>query len=85
MAKPAVTWLDPKSVSVALVAVTLLIDVGGYLWHGFLGQPSIINVVYPGFWSDWTLMASALACTVLVAYVSGYVFAWVYNWALKKL
>ena len=52
--------IRPKQLAVTFVVVAFLFDVVGYIWHGILGQPSIMNVLYPGFWSNWTLMGMAL-------------------------
>lgn len=84
MVNPARNELSPKSIAISLMIITFIMDVAGYFWHGLLGQPSMVNVLYPGFWSDWGLMAYGLLGTMAMAYVFGYVFAWLYNWALKK-
>ncbi|MBI2579125.1 MAG: hypothetical protein HYW26_05415 [Candidatus Aenigmarchaeota archaeon] len=76
--------LNEKAFAFASAAVTALTDVAGYVWHGLLQQPSMMNTLYPGFWSDWTLMALGLIGTVVGAYILGYVFAWAYNKQSKK-
>lgn len=75
--------IRPKPLAVTFAAVTFLLDTSGYVWHGLLEQPSIMNILYPGFWSNWTLMGIGLIGTVIGAYILGYVFAWIYNWAQK--
>jgi hypothetical protein len=76
--------LNGKVLAVSFALTALAMCLLGYVWHGILGQTSVMNTVYPGFWSDWTLMLWGLACVLFAAFVSGYVFAWTYNWALKK-
>ncbi len=76
--------LNTKALAGASAVSTAVLDVAGYVWHGLLQQPSIMNALYPGFWSNWTLMALGLISTVAGAYVLGYLFAWAYNWFEKK-
>ncbi len=76
--------LKPKVVATTFAITTLILDVAGYVWHGLLGQPSMMDVLYPGFWSNWTLMLYGLVGTVVGAKVLGYVVAVIYNWANKK-
>ena len=63
---------------------TFFVDITGWVWHSLLGQPSVMNTLYSGFWSSYTLMLYGLVGTVVYAYALGYVFAWIYNWAEKK-
>lgn len=76
--------LNPKVLAATFAIFTFVIDLTGYVWHGLLGQPSIMNQLYPGFWSNWTLMLYGLAGTVIYAYALGYIFALIYNWSMKK-
>lgn len=76
--------LNPHSLGVTFVITALIFfDLVGYVWHSILGQPSILNLLYPGFWSNWTLMGLAVVACIIYSYAFGYVFALVYNWALK--
>ena len=76
--------LSVKSFSFASAAITFVLDVSGYVWHGLLQQPSMMNILYPGFWSNPALLALGLIGTVVGAYALGYLFAWTYNWHDKK-
>lgn len=76
--------INPKVLAVTFAIFTFVADLTGYIWHGLLGQPSAVNLLYPGFWSNWTLMLYGLVGTVVYAFVLGYVFAWIYNWSLIK-
>jgi hypothetical protein len=76
--------INPKPLAITFaVATFVLVDVAGYIWHGLLGQPSFMNILYPGFWSNWTMMGLGLVGSLVFAYVSGYVVASIYNWAQK--
>ncbi|HLC39978.1 MAG TPA: hypothetical protein VJJ76_03845 [archaeon] len=76
--------LNPKVLAVTFTLVAFLLDLSGYVWHGLLGQPSFMNLLYPNFWSNWSLMLYYLVLTLVWAFVFGYVFALMYNWAAKK-
>lgn len=76
--------LDPKAFGLAAAVVTALADIAGYVWHGLLGQPSLVRILYPGFWSNPVLLALGLAGTVAAAYALGYIFAWKYNKFAKR-
>ena len=76
--------LNPKVLAVTFTLVALLLDISGYIWHGLLGQTSFMNLLYPNFWSNWSLMLYYLVLTLVWAFVFGYVFALMYNWAAKK-
>jgi len=80
----AANLLNPKAFGLASAAVAFLMDAAGYVWHGMLQQPSIMNLLYPGFWSSPSLLFFGLVGTVVGAYAAGYVFAWLYNRANKK-
>ncbi|TAL47004.1 hypothetical protein EPN87_03915 [archaeon] len=76
--------LSPKPLAVTFTIIAFIFDIVGYVWHGLLGQPSLITIMYPGFWSNWNLMLTVLAACLASSYALGYAFAWIYNWALKK-
>jgi len=71
--------LDEKGLAIASATITFLLDAFGYVWHGMMSQPSMMNSLYPGFWSNWTLMIYGLVGTVVGAFIAGYLFALVYN------
>jgi hypothetical protein len=76
--------LNEKSFALASAAVTFIVDIVGYIWHGLLQQPSVMNILYPGFWTDYTLMFLGLIGTVAGAYILGYIFALAYNKGEKR-
>ena len=77
--------LEPKVLAVTFTLVILVLDITGYIWHGALNQPSIMNLLYPGFWSNTTLLALGLIGSLIGAYLFGYIFATIYNWSNKKV
>ncbi|MBI4020023.1 MAG: hypothetical protein HY367_01715 [Candidatus Aenigmarchaeota archaeon] len=77
-------YLNPKHFGIASAIIALILDISGYIWHGLLQQPSTMNLLYPGFWSNPTLLAYGLAGTLIGLYVLGYIFAWLYNRLSKK-
>lgn len=76
--------ISPRAAGVTLAATTAAMDILGYVWHGLLRQPSVVNLIYPGFWGNPTLMFYGLAGTVALGYVFGALAARVYNWAEKE-
>ena len=76
--------LKPKAMAMTFALFTFFMDMTGWVWHSLLGQPSVMNTLYPGFWSNYILMLCGLVGTVIYAFVLGWVFAWIYNWAEKK-
>jgi hypothetical protein len=76
--------INPKVLAITFAIIAFIADVAGYVWHVILGQPSIMDLLYPGFWGNWNLMLTALAACLVSAYALGYVFAWVYNWSGKR-
>ena len=76
--------LNEKSFALASALVTFIVDISGYVWHGLLQQPSIMNLLYPGFWSNYSLMFLGLVGTVVGACILGYIFAWIYNKGEKR-
>ena len=76
--------LNEKSFALASAIVAFIVDIAGYVWHGLLQQPSVMNILYSGFWSNYTLMFLGLAGTVAGAYIVGYIFAWAYNKGEKR-
>src|SRR3989338_2167365 len=57
--------LNPHAFGLAAAIVTLLVELFGYLWHGMMGQPSMMSFMYPGFWGNSVMMLTALAASVV--------------------
>ncbi len=76
--------IKPKVMAVTFAVLAFILDVAGYLWHGLMGQPSMMNLMYPKFWGSWSMMVAGLVASVIGAYVLGWLFAVTYNLAEKK-
>jgi hypothetical protein len=71
--------LKPEAFSIAAAAAAAVMDIFGFFWHGMMSQPSVMNILYPGFWMNPLALLAGLAGTVVGAYVMGWIFAVVYN------
>ena len=72
--------LDEKITAWTFVVFTFFVlDLPAFVWHGPLGQPSIINLIYPGFWQNQWMMFYGLIGSLLYAYVAGIAFAKIWN------
>ena len=76
--------LEPKVMGLTFAAVAFFFDITGYVWHGLLSQPSIMNILYPRFWGDATLLLYGLVGSLVYAFAIGYVFAYAYNYFVVK-
>lgn len=77
--------LSPAASAAAMAMLGFLMWVVGFVWHGPMGNPSMMGYMYPGF----SYMNPLNAFTVLVALVAGfYIVGWLlavfYNWNLKR-
>ncbi len=76
--------LNPNALAMTFAVIVFIICVIAYLWHGLMGQPSMIGYMYPGFWMSPMMMLVGLVVSLIAAYILGYIFALVYNWAEKR-
>ncbi len=76
--------IKPKAMAATFAVLAFILDIAGYLWHGMMGQPSMMNLMYAGFWRSNTMMIYGLLASVIGAYILGWLFAVTYNWAGKK-
>ncbi len=77
--------LDEKIVAIATGLFGAVAAATGVLWHGFMGQPSIMNMMYPGFWGGAMNYPLALVGGFILGAFYGWLFAAVYNWTLKNM
>ncbi len=77
--------LNVRTVAMATGLFGLFAMATGVVWHGILGQPSIMNLVYPGFWSSQLNWLIALVIGFVAGKIYGAAFAWIFNWTLKKI
>lgn len=55
------------------------------VWHGLLGNPSMMGYMYPGFSYAAPMNALALLLALVVGfYIIGWFIAAFYNWNLKR-
>ena len=77
--------LDEKIVATATGLFGVVVAATGIFWHGMLQQPSMMNIMYPGFWgSGVNYLVVVIGGFVLGAFY-GWLFAIVYNWTLKNM
>lgn len=77
--------LDANSLALATAMLGFVLWIAAILWHGMLGNPSMMGYMYPSF----SFINPINAITLLVVWVvSFYVIGWLiavfYNWNLKK-
>ncbi len=54
-------------------------------WHGFMGQPSMMGMLYPGWmWLSPMTSIVSLVGFVAVGALYGYLFATIWNWFAEK-
>ncbi len=76
--------LDENVVATAGGLFGSVVAVTGIVWHGLLRQPSMMNVMYPGFWGSGFNFVVALAGGFVLGAVYSWLFAVVYNWTLRN-
>lgn len=77
--------LSEKALSRAMAMLGFVLWIIGVVWHGLLGNPSMMSYMYPWFNYANPLHAIMLLVVWVVAfYVIGYLVAAFYNWNLKK-
>ena len=67
-----------------LIFTFFVLDLPAFVWHGLLGQPSIVNLIYPSFWQNNNMMMMALIGSLAYAYIAGTVFAKSWNYVSKN-
>lgn len=77
--------LDEKSLAAAMAMLAFVMWIVGVIWHGLLGQPSLMPLLYKWFSFSNPVHAGML---LVVWAVSFYVFGWLvagfYNWNLRR-
>lgn len=77
--------LDEKIVATASGLFGAAVAATGVVWHGMMGQPSIMNMMYPNFWGSMMSYPVSLLGGLLIGAFYGWLFAVVYNWTLKNM
>lgn len=77
--------LNEKALAAAMAMLGFVFWIVAVVWHGAMGNPSMMGYMYPGF----SYMNPLNAVTLLVVFVVGfYIIGWLlaafYNWNLKR-
>lgn len=77
--------LDEKIVATATGLFGAVTAATGVVWHGMLGQPTMMNMTNPNFWGSPVNYLVALIGGFILGAFYGWLFAVVYNWTLKNM
>ena len=84
MTKKYSEW-SPKAMGRCCGIFGFIIGVLGIIWHAGFNQPTLAGLMYQWFTlSNPSIAVGTLVSFTAIGYVSGYLWALVYNWALKK-
>ena len=76
---------NPKAMGRCCAIFGFILGIAGIVWHTSLGQPMLMQLMYPWFtMANPSIALGTLVAFTAVGYVLGYLWALVYNWALKK-
>ena len=77
--------LNSQALGISFAAVGFVGWIIGLFWHGMMGQPTMIGMMYQGF-SFFNPMnsASMLLLFVVGGYILGELIARFYNWRLNR-
>ncbi len=77
--------LDVNAFSKAVAMLGFVLWVVATIWHGPLGNPSVMGYMYPSFSFVSPINAAMLLAVWIVSfYVIGWLIATFYNWNLRK-
>ena len=77
--------LKANKVAWALGLFSIFVAFTGWVWHGLLGQPSMMTQLYPWFsWSNPLHLVGMAVLFFIWGLIYGVAFTWIYNWAEKK-
>lgn len=85
VSKKKYTQLNNQALGLAFAVVGLLGWVVGLFWHGMMGQPTVMGMMYRNFsFINPIHSISVLVLFVAGGYVLGEIIARIYNWGLTK-
>ncbi len=77
--------INSQAFGISFAIVGFIGWVIGLGWHGMMGQPTMMGVMYQGFsYMNPINSASMLLLFVVGGYIAGELIARFYNWALKR-
>lgn len=80
--------MNPKAFAIALTLLAFVLYLLGFAGRGMLGSPYMMGMMYSGYLAtgavSWSLSLLGLIGTLVAAFVLGYIFALLYNWADKN-
>ncbi len=84
MAKTRMHKLDVNIFSITLGLFGILVAITGVIWHGILGQPSVMNLLYPDFFSNTVNWLVLIIAFFIGGLIYGALVAWTYNYVIDK-
>ena len=76
---------SPKAMGRCCAIFGFILGIAGIVWHAALGQPMLMQLMYPWFtMANPSIALGTLVAFTAVGYILGYLWALVYNWAPKK-
>lgn len=77
--------LDENALAAAMAILGFILWLVGVIWHGLMGQPSMMGYLYPRFSFTSPMHSVVLLIVFIVSfYIIGWLIATFYNWALKR-
>ena len=77
--------ISESALAAAMAMLGFIAWIVAVIWHGLLGNPSMMSYMYPSFSYTNPLNAVTLLVVLVVAmYVIGWLLATFYNWNLKR-
>jgi len=77
--------INSQALGISLAITGLIGWIIGLVWHGPMGQPTMMGMMYQGFsFMNPMNSVSMLLLFVVGGYIAGELVARFYNWALKK-
>lgn len=82
----AKTELNPHALGVGVAVTAIAWWLVGLGWHGMMGQPSMMMMLYPGtgMYLNPMIQGYLLIAFAVGGYLTGWLTATGYNWALKR-
>ena len=76
--------LNSQALGVSLAAVGFICWLVGFGWHGMMGQPGVMGMMYGNTYMNPFYSVSTLVVFVIGGYLLGELIARIYNWQSKR-